>query len=52
MFLREQGQSRLGLFVMKVPVLIGIVERPLDALINGAVPTISSSWQSVEKAKC
>jgi hypothetical protein len=30
---------------MTGPVLVGITESYLEALNNGAVPTISSSWQ-------
>lgn len=32
--------------------MIGIKESYLEALNNGAVPTIPSSWQSVEEAEC
>ncbi|XWS15786.1 hypothetical protein CRYUN_Cryun34aG0031700 [Craigia yunnanensis] len=44
--------KQVGDTVMTGPVLIGITEAYLDALNNGAVPTISSSWQSVEEAEC
>ncbi|XP_044496441.1 guanylate-binding protein 3-like [Mangifera indica] len=44
--------KQLGATVMTGPVLVGITESYLDALNNGAVPTISSSWQSVEEAEC
>ncbi|XP_007025528.2 PREDICTED: guanylate-binding protein 7 [Theobroma cacao] len=44
--------KQVGATVMTGPVLIGITESYLDALNNGAVPTISSSWQSVEEAEC
>lgn len=37
--------KQLGATVMTGPVLVGITESYLDALNNGAVPTISSSWQ-------
>lgn len=37
--------KQVGATVMTGPVLIGITESYLDALNNGAVPTISSSWQ-------
>ncbi|XWS18445.1 hypothetical protein CRYUN_Cryun32bG0044300 [Craigia yunnanensis] len=44
--------KQVGATVLTGPVLIGIMESYLDALNNGAVPTISSSWQSVEEAEC
>ncbi|XP_044461707.1 guanylate-binding protein 3-like isoform X2 [Mangifera indica] len=44
--------KQVGATVMTGPVLVGITESYLDALNNGAVPTISSSWQSVEEAEC
>ncbi|TXG47472.1 hypothetical protein EZV62_026766 [Acer yangbiense] len=44
--------KQVGATVMTGPVLIGITQSYLDALNNGAVPTISSSWQSVEEAEC
>ncbi|KAK8485100.1 hypothetical protein V6N13_062971 [Hibiscus sabdariffa] len=44
--------KQVGGTVMTGPVLIGITQSYLDALNNGAVPTISSSWQSVEEAEC
>ncbi|XVF87421.1 hypothetical protein PTKIN_Ptkin18bG0118700 [Pterospermum kingtungense] len=44
--------KQIGGTVMTGPILVGITEAYLDALNNGAVPTISSSWQSVEEAEC
>ncbi|TYJ30667.1 hypothetical protein E1A91_A06G146300v1 [Gossypium mustelinum] len=44
--------KQVGGTVLTGPVLIGITQSYLDALNNGAVPTISSSWQSVEEAEC
>ncbi|KAL9456000.1 hypothetical protein AB3S75_005262 [Citrus x aurantiifolia] len=44
--------KQVGATVLTGPVLIGITESYLDAINNGAVPTISSSWQSVEEAEC
>ncbi|KAH8493778.1 hypothetical protein H0E87_020511 [Populus deltoides] len=44
--------KQIGTTVMTGPVLVGITESYLEALNNGAVPTISSSWQSVEEAEC
>ncbi|KAJ0017294.1 hypothetical protein Pint_10505 [Pistacia integerrima] len=44
--------KQMGATVMTGPILVGITESYLDALNNGAVPTISSSWQSVEEAEC
>ncbi|WCJ27102.1 Guanylate-binding family protein [Euphorbia peplus] len=41
-----------GATIMTGPILVGITESYLEALNNGAVPTISSSWQSVEEAEC
>lgn len=37
--------KQLGATVMTGPILVGITESYLNALNNGAVPTISSSWQ-------
>ncbi|XP_072998704.1 uncharacterized protein [Typha latifolia] len=44
--------KQVGGTVMTGPVLAGITQSFLDAINNGAVPTISSSWQSVEEAEC
>lgn len=44
--------KQLGATVMTGPILVGITDAYLNALNNGAVPTISSSWQSVEEAEC
>ncbi|XP_058730803.1 uncharacterized protein LOC131602651 [Vicia villosa] len=44
--------KQVGATMMTGPVLIGITQSYLDALNHGAVPTISSSWQSVEEAEC
>ncbi|KAG5247000.1 guanylate-binding family protein [Salix suchowensis] len=44
--------KQVGATVMTGPILVGITESYLEALNNGAVPTISSSWQSVEEAEC
>ncbi|KAL2341838.1 hypothetical protein Fmac_009778 [Flemingia macrophylla] len=52
-FVFERARPKqVGATVMTGPVLIGITESYLDALNHGAVPTISSSWQSVEEAEC
>ncbi|CAL0331372.1 unnamed protein product [Lupinus luteus] len=44
--------KQVGATMMTGPVLVGITESYLNALNHGAVPTISSSWQSVEEAEC
>ncbi|KAK7252117.1 hypothetical protein RIF29_35851 [Crotalaria pallida] len=44
--------KQVGATMMTGPVLIGITESYLNALNHGAVPTISSSWQSVEETEC
>lgn len=44
--------KQVGGTVMTGPILAGLTQSFLDALNNGAVPTISSSWQSVEEAEC
>uniref|UniRef100_A0A9I9CRE0 GB1/RHD3-type G domain-containing protein n=1 Tax=Cucumis melo TaxID=3656 RepID=A0A9I9CRE0_CUCME len=44
--------KQVGATVMTGPILVGITESYLDALNHGAVPTITSSWQSVEEAEC
>ncbi|KAL6640314.1 hypothetical protein ACP70R_022163 [Stipagrostis hirtigluma subsp. patula] len=38
--------------IMTGPVLAGVTQSFLDAINNGAVPTIASSWQSVEEVEC
>ncbi|ONK69943.1 uncharacterized protein A4U43_C05F28580, partial [Asparagus officinalis] len=43
--------KQVGATVMTGPILAGITQSFLDAINNGAVPTISSSWQSVEEAE-
>lgn len=37
--------KQVGATILTGPILVGITESYLDALNNGAVPTISSSWQ-------
>ena len=37
--------KQVGATMMTGPVLVGITQSYLDALKQGAVPTISSSWQ-------
>ncbi|KAL3851355.1 hypothetical protein ACJIZ3_013237 [Penstemon smallii] len=44
--------KQVGGMVMTGPILARITQSFLDALNNGAVPTITSSWQSVEEAEC
>ncbi|AQK88493.1 Guanylate-binding family protein [Zea mays] len=44
--------KQLGATTMTGPILAGLTQSFLDAINNGAVPTISSSWQSVEEAEC
>ncbi|KAJ9565710.1 hypothetical protein OSB04_001676 [Centaurea solstitialis] len=44
--------KQLGGTVMTGPIFAGITQSFLDALNNGAVPTITSSWQSVEETEC
>ncbi|KAF8409185.1 hypothetical protein HHK36_005259 [Tetracentron sinense] len=44
--------KQVGATILTGPILAGITQSFLDALNNGAVPTISSSWQSVEEAEC
>ncbi|RWR89610.1 guanylate-binding protein 2 [Cinnamomum micranthum f. kanehirae] len=44
--------KQVGATIMTGPVLAGITQSFLDAINKGAVPTISSSWQSVEEAEC
>ncbi|XP_006654786.2 guanylate-binding protein 3 [Oryza brachyantha] len=44
--------KQLGASTMTGPVLAGLTQSFLDAINTGAVPTISSSWQSVEEAEC
>ncbi|KAL4204729.1 hypothetical protein AMTRI_Chr01g133480 [Amborella trichopoda] len=44
--------KQVGATTMTGPLLAGITQAFLDALNSGAVPTISSSWQSVEEGEC
>ncbi|XP_030480849.1 uncharacterized protein LOC115697845 [Cannabis sativa] len=44
--------KQVGATIMTGPILVGITQSYLEALNKGAVPTISSSWQSVEEAEC
>lgn len=44
--------KQVGATVMTGPILARITQSFLDALNNGAVPTITSSWQNVEEAEC
>ncbi|XP_074572978.1 uncharacterized protein LOC141829417 [Curcuma longa] len=44
--------KQVGATVMTGPILAGITQSFLEAINSGAVPTISSSWQSVEEAEC
>ncbi|XP_073027519.1 uncharacterized protein [Primulina eburnea] len=44
--------KQVGAMVMTGPIFARIIQSFLDALNNGAVPTITSSWQSVEEAEC
>ncbi|KAJ8431708.1 hypothetical protein Cgig2_005215 [Carnegiea gigantea] len=44
--------KQVGATIMNGPMLAGITQLFLDALNNGAVPTIASCWQSVEETEC
>ncbi|GAB2259523.1 hypothetical protein Droror1_Dr00010378 [Drosera rotundifolia] len=44
--------KQLGATVLNGPMLAGITQSFVDAINNGAVPIITSSWQSVEEAEC
>lgn len=44
--------KQVGGTIMTGPTLAGITKFILDALKDGSVPTISSSWQSVEESEC
>ncbi|XP_057544659.1 uncharacterized protein LOC130823861 isoform X2 [Amaranthus tricolor] len=44
--------KQVGATVMNGPMLAGLTLSFLDALNHGAVPTITSSWQSVEESEC
>ncbi|CAH9137874.1 unnamed protein product [Cuscuta epithymum] len=52
-FVFERTRAKqVGATVMTGPIFARITQSFLDALNNGAVPTITSSWQSVEEAEC
>ncbi|KAG9158895.1 hypothetical protein Leryth_026360 [Lithospermum erythrorhizon] len=44
--------KQVGATTMTGPILARITQSFLDAINKGAVPTITSSWQSVEEAEC
>ncbi|KAI3989362.1 hypothetical protein MKX01_026945 [Papaver californicum] len=44
--------KQIGSATMTGPILAGMTQSFLQALNNGAVPTIASSWQSVEEVEC
>ncbi|XP_077212451.1 uncharacterized protein LOC143847490 [Tasmannia lanceolata] len=50
--LERTRPKQVGATILTGPVLASITQSFLDAINNGAVPTISSSWQSVEEAEC
>ncbi|KAI3958295.1 hypothetical protein MKW92_020739 [Papaver armeniacum] len=47
-----ESPKKIGSATMTGPILAGITQSFLQALNNGAVPTIASSWQNVEEAEC
>lgn len=50
--LERTRPKQVGATVMTGPILAGLTQSFLDALNAGAVPTIATSWQSVEEAEC
>ncbi|XP_026392120.1 guanylate-binding protein 7-like [Papaver somniferum] len=44
--------KQIGSATMTGPILAGITQSFLQALNNGAVPTIASSWQVIEQTEC
>lgn len=50
--LERTRPKQVGGTVMTGPIFARITQSFLDAINNGAVPTITSSWQSVEEAEC
>ncbi|GAA0160533.1 heterotrimeric G-protein [Lithospermum erythrorhizon] len=44
--------KQVGATIMTGPILARITQSFLDAINKGAVPTITSSWQSVEESEC
>ncbi|KAM7262928.1 hypothetical protein ACFE04_000611 [Oxalis oulophora] len=44
--------KQIGATVLTGRVLVSLTKSYITALNNGAVPTISSSWQSVEETEC
>ncbi|KAL1809059.1 hypothetical protein ACET3Z_026049 [Daucus carota] len=52
-FIFERARPKqMGGTVMTGPIFARITQSYLDALNKGVVPTITSSWQSVEEAEC
>nr|GMD09075.1 guanylate-binding protein 1-like [Ipomoea batatas] len=52
-FVFERTRAKqVGGTVMTGPIFARITQSFIDAINNGAVPTITSSWQSVEEAEC
>ncbi|XP_051125056.1 uncharacterized protein LOC127247299 isoform X2 [Andrographis paniculata] len=44
--------KKMGSIVMNGPIFARITQSFLDAINRGAVPTVTSSWQTVEEAEC
>jgi hypothetical protein len=44
--------KRFGTQLMNGPILAGLVEAYVQALNNGAVPTIATAWQGVAEQEC
>eukprot|EP00250_Pteridium_aquilinum_P003918 c14182_g1_i1 orf=303-3524(+) len=44
--------KQLGSIIMTGPLLASLTQLFLDAINAGAVPTIATSWQSVEESEC
>ncbi|GLJ14197.1 hypothetical protein SUGI_0227810 [Cryptomeria japonica] len=44
--------KQVGSTIMTGPILAGLTQSFLDAINAGAVPTIATSWQSVEEGEC
>jgi hypothetical protein len=50
-FVRAQPK-RIGNTILTGPMLAGLVSAYVDAINNGAVPTIATAWQGVAEAEC
>ncbi|WIA42000.1 hypothetical protein OEZ86_009298 [Tetradesmus obliquus] len=52
LILQKAQPKHLGSFLLSGPVLAGLTEAYVEAINNGAVPTIATAWQGVAEQEC